>query len=482
MAIRYMTTAIPYVNAKPHIGHALEYIQADVIRREWERRCDDARWQWGTDDNSLKNVRAAQASGEEIEAYVARHAEGFKALKETLNLSFDDFMRTRDEKHIRGAQKLWSMFKPEDIYQQSYTGLYCVGCETFYTDEEAPNGECQIHKKSLERISENNYFFRLSAYQDQLASLITNDVIKISPESRKNEMLGFIRGGLQDFSISRSVARAENWGVPVPNDPSQVMYVWVDALSQYITALGFADDTAEYKKYWENADERLHVIGKDILRFHAIYWPAFLLSAGLPLPTDIFVHGFFTVNGEKMSKSLGNVLDPAELVNEFGVEPIRYAFLKLLPLGSDGDISIVKIEECYADLANGIGNLVSRVAAMAVKSFPEGLDRLAYDGASKEAAMKSAIETYDFRTYIETVWSVVDEANLKIDQEAPFKLVKVDREAAKKSLSELAAMIRWIAVALLPVMPETTEKIQKRYATDVIEVGEPLFPRRDTKA
>ncbi len=488
-----MTTAIPYVNAKPHIGHALEYIQADVIARTWRQDGDIARWQWGTDDNSLKNVRAAQTAGEETEVFVARHAEEFKKLKDVLNLSFDDFMRTRDDRHIRGAQKVWSMFKSEDVYKKAYSGLYCVGCETFYTSDEAPEGLCQIHKKPLEEVSEENYFFRLSAYQEQLETLITNDTIRITPETRKNEMLGFIRQGLQDFSISRSVARAEHWGVPVPADASQVMYVWVDALSQYITALGFADDGTDYKTYWENADERLHVIGKDIVRFHAIYWPAFLLSAGLPLPTDLFVHGFFTVNGEKMSKSLGNVLDPIDLVNDFGVDATRYAFLKLLPFGSDGDISVAKMEECYAELANGVGNLVSRVAAMVNKNFPEGIERVMFGPTNAVVVQgessidlsdtlheaKETLRAFDFRLYIERVSFVINEANIKIDKEAPFKLVKVDRDAAKKSLSELAAMIRWIGEALAPIMPATAQEIARRYAGDVIVVGDGLFPRRD---
>ncbi len=478
--MRYFTTAIPYVNAKPHIGHALEYIQADVLARFY-RKNDSIRWQWGTDDNSLKNVRAAQAAGEDTEAFVARHAEVFRSLGALLNLSFDGFMRTRDEKHIRGAQKLWSMFKPEDIAMRSYSGLYCVGCEMFYTEEEAPGGVCQTHKKPLEQVSETNYFFQLQNYQAKLEELIASDTIKITPESRKNEALGFIRGGLKEFSISRSVERAEHWGVPVPDDASQVMYVWVDALSQYINALGFADNSEDYQAWWQHCPNRIHVLGKDILRFHAVYWPAFLLSAGLPLPTELYVHGFFTVNGEKMSKSLGNVLDPEELVKEFGVDAIRYAFLRSLPLASDGDMGLEVLEQRYAELANGIGNLVSRVAAMAVKSFPEGLDRVSYDGASKEVAIKESLEQYDFRSYVDAVWSVVDEANLKIDQEAPFKLVKVDRDAAKKSLSELAAMIRWIAEALVPVMPETAEKIRARYAGDIIEGGLGLFPRRDGK-
>lgn len=476
--IRYITTAIPYVNAKPHIGHALEYIQADALLRYYRAQGDTVRGLYGTDDNSLKNVRAAQAAGEDIEAFVARHAEVFRGLKDLLNLSFDDFIRTRDERHIIGAQKVWSMFNPEDIYKKSYSGLYCVGCEMFYAEAEAPGGICPIHKKQLEQIAEENYFFKLSNYQEKLTQLIESDTLKITPTSRKNEMLGFIRQGLQDFSISRSVERAEHWGVPVPNDPSQVMYVWVDALSNYITALGF-NDGADYKKFWLEADQRLHIIGKDIARFHVIYWPAFLLSAGIPLPTEVFAHGFFTVDGEKMSKSLGNVLDPLALVGDFGVDALRYAFLRSLPYGDDGDISLEKLEERYADLANGLGNLVSRVSAMAQKYFEGALDMVDYAG--DDARLHDLMNTYDFKAYIEAVWSVIDAANLKIDQEAPFKTAKTDLPAAKKTLSETAAMIRWVATKLAPVIPDASAEILRRYADATIIHGDPLFPRRDQK-
>lgn len=474
--IRYITTAIPYVNAKPHIGHAIEYIQADALLRYFRAQGETVYGLYGTDDNSLKNVRAAQAAGEETEAYVARHAAVFRELKGLLNLTFDGFIRTRDAQHMQGAQKLWSMFNSEDIYKKSYSGNYCVGCETFYSDEEAPGGLCIVHKKPLEQVEEENYFFKLSNYQERLEQLLESDTLRITPASRKNEMLAFVRQGLQDFSISRSVERAEHWGVPVPGDASQVMYVWVDALSNYITALGF-DEGDAYKTFWCEADQRLHIVGKDITRFHVVYWPAFLLSAGVPLPTEVFAHGFFTVNGEKMSKSLGNVLDPIELVADFGVDALRYAFLRSLPYGDDGDISLEKLEARYADLANGLGNLVSRVSAMAGKYFDGALDVAVFVGDDKRA--DELITAYDFKAYIEHVWSVVDAANVKIDQEAPFKTAKTDLPAAKKTLSETAAMIRWIATKLAPIIPAASEEIIRRYAYAMILHGDPLFPRRD---
>jgi len=477
--IRYITSSIPYVNGVPHIGHALECIQVDSLLRYYRARGETIRGQFGSDDNSLKNVRAAQAAGQEVEAYVAAHSAGFRGLQELLNLSFDDYMRTREDRHIRGAQKLWSMMNSEDIYRQTYEGLYCVGCETFYTDEEAPGAMCKIHQKPLERVQEENYFFRLSKYQAALEELVASDRLRVVPASRKNEALGFIRQGLQDFSISRSVARAEHWGVPVPNDAEQIMYVWVDALSNYITALGFADGTEAYQRFWEQADVRSHVIGKDIMRFHVIYWPAFLLSAGLPLPTEVFIHGHFTVEGQKMSKSLGNVIAPQELVEEYGVEAVRYALLRDLPCGEDGDVSRARLGERYAELANGLGNLVGRVATMARKYFPEGLPVVDFDAQALNEACHAAMTSYDFKLYLETVWSVVERANEKVDKDAPFKLVKTDPEGAKQSLAALVGMIRWIGAALAPVMPATGVEIARRYEGSCPLVGESLFPRKD---
>ncbi|MEK7183799.1 MAG: methionine--tRNA ligase [Patescibacteria group bacterium] len=479
MPTRYITASIPYVNAEPHIGHALEFVEVDMLLRYYRALGETVRGQYGSDDNSLKNVRAAQAAGEDVEVYVARHSQVFKELQGLLNLSFDDYIRTREDRHMRGAQKLWSLMNPEDIYVKEYEGLYCVGCEIFYTDKDVVEGSCPIHKRPLEIVKEENFFFKLSKYQKVLEDLIVSDKLKVVPESRKNEALGFIRQGLEDFSISRSVARAENWGVPVPGDEGQVMYVWVDALSNYINALGFADNDQAYTTFWEKAEVRSHVIGKDIMRFHVIYWPAFLLSAGLPLPTEVFVHGFLTVEGEKMSKSIGNVIAPKDLVADFGVDAVRYYFLRELPSGADGDVSKARLEERYAELANDLGNLMGRVAAMSNKYFEGAVDKVPFDHAELDVRMGEALKQYDFKDYIDTVWTVVNAANLKIQTEEPFKLAKTDPVAAKKSLSELAAMIVWIGHALMPVIPAAAAEILRRYTGDKLIHGEPLFPRRD---
>jgi len=478
----YITTAIPYVNAAPHIGFALELIQTDAAARFQRSKLgiNKVRALTGSDENSLKNVRAAEAAGEEIESFVERHAEEFKSLQGILGLGFNDFIRTREERHIKGAQKLWSACKPEDIYKKTYKGLYCVGCEQFYTEKECPDGVCPTHKTELETIEEENYFFKLSNYQKQLEELIESDKLRVVPKTRKNEVLSFIKGGLEDFSISRSQERAQHWGVPVPGDESQVMYVWFDALSNYITALGYAEDGDLYKEYWTSDDvKRSHVIGKGILRFHAVYWPAMLMSAGLVLPDEIFVHGYITTEGEKISKSLGNVIHPKTLVDTFGTDAVRYYFLREIPSHGDGDYSESRMEERYAELANQLGNLVSRVAAMSNKYFDGALDQSEVDFTETFRDMDAAMEDYDFKKYLDIVFEVVAQANDITDKKAPFKLVKTDPDAAKAVLSQLAAMIRFIGNALLPIMPSTAEEILKRYEGDTITVGEGLFPRRD---
>lgn len=476
----YISTAIPYVNGDPHIGHALEAIFTDAIAcyQRAKLGTENVFALTGTDENSLKNVRAAEDAGEEVGIYVERYANEFRALGDILDLSFDDFIRTREERHMRGAQKLWSACKPEDIYKKMYRGLYCVGCETFYTEREVPDGTCPEHKKPLEVIEEENYFFRLTNYQNQLADLIESGTLRIVPESRKNEVLSFIKQGLEDFSISRSQERAKHWGVTVPDDESQVMYVWFDALSNYITGLGYADDSELYKKFWTENDNRVHVIGKGILRFHAVYWPAILLSAGVQLPSELFVHGYITVEGEKMSKSLGNVIHPKTLVNDFGTDAVRYYFLREIPSHGDGDYSKLRMEERYSELANQLGNLVGRVAAMANKYFNGQLDEVNKDWSSIDAILEAHMKNYDLRSYVDEIFTIVSKANEITDKKAPFKLVKEDEAAAKAVLSELADMIRFIARALLPIITNTAEEILRRYGK-VIEVGKPLFPRRD---
>lgn len=326
----YITTAIPYVNAKPHLGFALEVVLTDAQARYHRLKGEDVRFLTGSDENSLKNVQAAEREGVTTRELVARNAAHFYALRDVLNLSFDDFIRTSvEQRHVAGVHKLWDACQRSgDIYKRSYSGLYCVGCEQFYAEDELEGGLCPEHRVRPELIEEENYFFRLSRYGDRLLDVIASDQLAIVPETRKNEVLSFIRGGLQDFSISRSQARARGWGIGVPGDPDQVLYVWFDALGNYITALDYAGEGEAYRRYWHDNPRRVHVIGKGITRFHAIYWPAILLSAGVPLPATIFVHGYLTVDGQKISKSLGNAIDPVTLVERYGIDATRYYLLR----------------------------------------------------------------------------------------------------------------------------------------------------------
>ena len=313
MARYNVMTAIPYVNGRPHVGHALELVQADVLARHRRQCGDEVRFQTGTDDNALKNVQGAEAEGITPQEYVSRVAERFAGLREPLDLSFDDFIRTSsDPRHKPGVDKLWAACAARgDFYRKAYSGLYCVGCERFYTRQElTADGRCEEHGTTPELVEENNWFFRLSSYQDQLVDLIESDRLRVEPASRKREVLSFIQTGLEDFSVSRSMVRARGWGIPVPGDPDQVIYVWYDALANYITAPGYGTDDAKFRHWWNESD-RVHVIGKGIIRFHAVYWPAMLLSAGVSLPDTIFVHEYLTADGEKISKSAGNAEDPS---------------------------------------------------------------------------------------------------------------------------------------------------------------------------
>lgn len=503
----YISTAIPYVNAKPHIGHALEYVQTDA-RARFERLCGrDVFFLTGTDENSLKNVQAAEKAGESTEVFVEKNAEHFKKFKEVLDISYDDFIRTTEKRHFAGAQKLWENFKPEDVYKKEYKGLYCVGCEAFYTEEELVDGTlCPEHKKPVEVVEEENYFFKLGNYSKQLRELVEKNVIKIYPEARKNEWLAFIDRGLEDFSISRSIERAHGWGVPVPGDESQIMYVWVDALSNYITALGYGDDEKNYDTYWAQEKDRqvAHVIGKGIGKFHVLYWPAFLLSAGVPLPTEIFIHGYVTVEGEKISKSLGNVIDPSEVVEKYGVDATRYYLLGAIPSAQDGDFSYERFEEFRtAYLENGIGNLSYRILSMFEKyANSKVLERNFEDIFETDAFWKEYIylfENYSFDNVVQLINKQVKKIDVAISTYKPWEKVKAGDDIAKHLLQVVEALFH-LAVALLPLVPSLAEKILKRFRDDPkklllsdvtpwgnlevgqkIEKGDQIFPRLEKK-
>lgn len=466
----FITTAIDYVNAAPHVGHAVEKTLTDVVARYHRLVADKTYFLTGSDENSLKNVQAAEKAGRPTEEFVAENAEAFKALADSLDLSFDQFIRTTEKRHFEGAQKMWAAFKSEDLYKKAYKGLYCVGCEEFKLEKDLVDGKCSDHQKEPEVVEEENWFFKLSNYQEKLLELIENNTLKIFPDYRKNEVVSFIKMGLEDFSISRSVARARNWGVPVPGDEAQIMYVWVDALSNYITALDYATDGELYGKFWANEGERVHVIGKGILRFHAIYWPAMLLSAELPLPTTIYAHEYLTINGQKMSKSLGNVIYPSELVEKFGIDGTRYLLLTALPYSKDGDLSWEKMTEKYnADLANGLGNLVSRVLKLSEK-----IEKKEISDTANLKELDVLLGEYRIADALEHIWTKVREANKYVDEMKPWELVKTDETKFTEVMQNLLQQVNAISSLLKPFLPSTAEKIETALKTGKVE---PLFQR-----
>jgi len=467
----YITNSIPYVNASPHIGHALEFIQSDVVQRYHRLLGDDVTYLCGSDENAIKNVQAAEKAGQDIQSFIDEHAVEFQKLAEALNIHFDVFQKGSSENHHKASQKLWELCsKNGDIYKKSYKGLYCVGCEEFKTPSELnEQGECTEHPgRKLEEVEEENYFFKLSIYSDKLLSLIDSGELQITPKFRKNEIVSFIKSGLQDFSISRSNERAKNWGVPVPNDPSQRIYVWFDALNIYQSGIGFATDEETYNKWWP-AD--LHVIGKGIIRFHAIYWPAILLSAGLKTPRGVFVHEYFTVNGQKMSKTLGNVVNPLDIVEKYGTDPLRYFCLAKISPFQDGDFSEEKLKESYnADLANGLGNLVARIAKLAEK---HAIALPVKSTQELDPEVNKHFSEFKFNDALGVIWRKITKADQQINKTKPWELKD---EKAKEVLTDLCNQIVVIATNLQPFLPETSEKILRQFSGE-INSHPPLFPR-----
>jgi len=480
----FVSTSIPYVNAAPHLGHALEFVQADAIARRHRSLGDKVFFLSGSDENSLKNVQSAEKAGVPVKVLVEENFNKFFQLKELLNLSFDEFIRTTEERHLKGSQKLWKACE-KDIYKKNYSGLYCVGCEEFYKEEELENGLCPEHKTKPELVEEENYFFKLSKYQERLKEIIEKDEVKIIPETRKNEVLSFINSGLQDFCISRSSERARGWGIEVPNDSTQKMWVWFDALSNYINALGYgSDDESKFNEFWQGSDARLHVIGKGILRFHAVYWLAMLLSAKLSLPKAIFVHGYITVGGQKMSKSIGNVINPKDLVLKYGTDGVRYFLLREIPATGDGDFSVEKFEKRYnSDLASGLGNLFSRTVTMVVKA---GLDK-DFEIRPKDAFLDKVGEIkkkisdnfIQFNETLSDIWGLVAFCDKYIDEEKPWEIKDIEKQ--KEVFSNLLLSLSSISQMLEPFLPQASlkmkEQLGEKQGVFNVKKGESLFPR-----
>ena len=492
----YITTAIPYVNGDPHLGFALECVQADVLARHRRLRGEQVRFLSGTDDNSLKNVEAAEAAGVAVAAFVDAKAQRFATLRGPLELSYDDFIRTSvDPRHRPGVERLWRACSASgDLEQRCYEGLYCTGCEAFLAAKDLVDGLCPEHRQAPEHVAERNWFFRLSRYQDELLELVESRRLRIEPAHRRNEVLSFIRGGLSDFSVSRSHARARGWGIPVPDDPSQVIYVWFDALGNYISALDYATAGERYQTWWQQANQRVHVIGKGIIRFHAVYWPAILLSAGEPLPTAIFVHDYLTVNGQKLSKSLGGAYDPAEIAARHGSDALRWWFIRDAPHSRDVDFREELLAARANELADGLGNLINRTITVIARFRPQGLDTPPpRDGdasalltaiARTPGSIDDALGQFDYGAAAAVLWSLVDEANRFITTTRPWELAKAedDNDALAGAhldqvLSVLLAACHTLAHELQPFLPAAATRIGRALAENDPQLGRRLFTK-----
>lgn len=469
----YITTTLPYVNGKPHVGHILEFIQADVIARFHRLAGDEVVFNVGTDEHGQKIYQKAAELGKTPQEYCDEMSEHFRVVRDTLNISYTHFIRTTDEHHIAAAQVFWQRCADNgDIYKKQYQVKYCVGCELEKTDSDLDHGKCPDHPNmDLQLIDEENYFFRFSKYQQPLLDLYAARPDFVVPGNRLEEIRNFVAKGLQDFSISR-VREKMPWGITVPGDESQVMYVWFDALANYITTLGWPEDEVNFAKFWPG----LQIAGKDNLRQQSAMWQAMLLSAGLQPSQQILIHGHILSAGQKMSKSLGNVIAPEELTEKFGADGTRYLLLASGNLESDADITMERLTEQYnAHLANGLGNLVSRVMKLAEKIQSAETET---ESAENERALlqevAGLIGDYRFADALGKIWEVVREANRFIDEEKPWELVKTDQARFDAVMRQLIANIALIEVALQPLLPETAEKINQALATGK---AEPLFKR-----
>jgi methionyl-tRNA synthetase len=470
----YVTTPIYYVNDKPHIGHAYTTVLADVLARYHRLRGEKVFFLVGTDEHGAKIEAAAEQAGKNLREFCDENAEAFKRAWQGLNISYDNFIRTTDAKHEKAVSNaLDFLYKKDFIYKGVYKGLYCRGCEQYKTDDDLIDGKCPDHQLEPEIMEEDSYFFRLSKFEGELERSISGDKLKIEPAERKNEVLSFIRNGLQNVSISRKKIK---WGVPLPFDKKFTTYVWVDAFLNYLTGLGWAGPSSKFQvpssKFWP---PDVQLMSKDILRVHATIWPALLLAMKIPLPKALHIHGFFTANGQKMSKSLGNVIWPEELVEKFGVDGARYLLMSSLVYGHDGDISWEKLTARYnANLVNGLGNLVSRVMNLA-----KGFEIAVRDGSLKikSEKVRRAFEEIKPKEALDEIWKEIDWANKYVEETRLWELVKTNEKEARKVLEELLAAIISVAEGLKPFMPETAEKIIKILESGEIKRGEILFPR-----
>jgi len=476
----YIATAIPYVNGTPHIGNALDYLLADIWARYQKQNGHDVRFQVGTDEHGNKIAAMAAKEGIDPKAFTDKMYGNFENLMQKVGASYTDFVRTTDEHHVASVQYIWETLKPY-IYKGSYQGWYCVGHEAFFTDKEvqATGGICPDHQVPYQQVSEENYFFKTSAFTDRIKAALTDGTMQILPDFRKNEFLELIKDGVSDVSISRP-KKSLTWGIPVPGDPEQIMYVWLDALANYITVIGYPD-RPEWQEYWP-AD--VQVIGKDILRFHAGIWPAMLLGLGLELPKRLLVHGFVNIGGAKISKSVGNVIDPNEIIDNYGLDAFRYFFSRHIPTLDDGDFTWEKLENAYNnELGNDLGNLIQRVASM-INKYQAGVIGEARQSEHDMTNYHNAMESLEFNKAIDEVWSMVRSLNQYIENVKPWQVAKgigTDPEAEPhlgEILAHCAGALIQIADLLQPFLPTTSARILEIFESGVVKLPEGvLFPK-----
>lgn len=467
----YLCTAIPYVNGNPHIGHAMDYLLADAYARYRRLLGDEVKFQVGTDEHGNKVFSTAQKNGIDVEQYVQENSDKFRQFINRLDISYTDFVRTTDPEHIRACQEIWKQLEPH-IYSAEYDGWYCEGCERFVTEKEYEenHGECPDHCKSYQRLSEKNYYLRIGDFKDAIRSAIESDQMKITPEFRKQEMLRLLEDA-PDISISRP-RKQLSWGIPVPGDEDQVMYVWIDALSNYISVLGYPD-SVEFKDFWP---AQAQFVGKDILRFHAITWPAILLGIGQSLPRNVVAHGHVLSNGQKMSKSIGNVIDPTEVLDRKGLPAFRYFFLRHIDSFADSDFTDEKFEQAYNnELANDLGNLVQRLATLCKKNQVAGVD----DKSQLDEEFCELMNRFEFSRAFDYTWGKIQSLNKRIDDEKPWELAKNgELEKAQRVLSTLVEDLLAANHMLQVFLPETSTKITDIFtAEQILPPATPLFPK-----